>query len=247
MENQEQQLVLDFGMLTAAQQERVDSFIQNQKNLIQNNIKNSNAIETLLNEGGFIKGVDYENTIKTKIITGEKEFGYGVDAFKADITYETVEGSISILYKKYDSYANKIVTQKCYVSKNSNKLECSNITPQYRAYKPTTLFDKLVEKNNEAQLDYNSANREKSVIDYTVNKYKTLFPNATVTVGKDYYKSYRNSYNEFSTVIVTFNSGSYIIFRLGYENDKEFIHKKFDAVEAKLNAIEILTLYNQQN
>jgi len=245
MENQEQQLVLDFGMLTVAQQERVDKFIKQQKDAIQNNTREGNAIETLLNEGGFRKGIDYENTIKTRIVTGEKEFHY--DGFKADITYETVEGSISILYKKYDSTTNRIVTQKCYIGRNLDKLECSAITSQYRAYKPTTLFDKLVEKNNKAQLDYNSANREKSVIDYTVNKYKTLFPNATVTIGKDYYKSYRNSYNEFSTVIVTFNSGSYIIFRLGYENDKEFIHKKFDAVEAKLNAIEILTLYNQQN
>jgi hypothetical protein len=232
-------------MLTVAQQERVDKFIKQQKDAIQNNTREGNVIETLLNEGGFRKGIDYENTIKTRIVTGEKEFHY--DGFKADITYETVEGSISILYKKYDSTTNRIVTQKCYIGRNLDKLECSAITSQYRAYKPTTLFTKLVENNNKAQLDYNSANREKAVIDYTVNKYKTLFPNATVTVGKDYYKTYRNNYNEFSTVIVTFNSGSYIIFRLGYENDKEFIHKKFDAVEAKLNAIEILTLYNQQN
>jgi hypothetical protein len=245
MENQELQLEIDFGMLTVAQQERVDSFIKNQKDLVQNSIRNSNAIETLLNEGGFIKGVDYENTIKAKTITTEKEFYY--DGFKADITYETVEGNVSILCKKYDSTSNKIVTQKCYVGRNSDKLECSNITPQYRAYKPTTLFEKLLEKNNKAQFDYNNANREQAVITYTVNKYKTLFPNATVTVGKDYYKAYKNGYVEFSTVIVKFESGSYIIFKLGYENDKEFIHKKFDAVEAKLNAIEILTLYNQQN
>lgn len=240
----EKQLVLDFGILTVAQQERVDYFIKSKKELAFNSIKNSNVIETLLNEGGFIKGIDYENTIKTKIITGEKEFTY--DGFKADITYEIVEGGISILYKKYDTTTNKIITQKSYVGRNSSKLECSSITSQYRAYKPTTLFEKLLEKNKEAQSDYNSANREKEVIDYTVNKYKTLFPNATVTVGKDYYKIYKNKYVDFSTVIVTFESGSYIIFRLGYENDKEFIHKKFDAVEAKLNAIEILTLYNNQ-
>jgi hypothetical protein len=244
MENQELQLEIDFGMLTIAQQERVDSFIKNQKTILSNKIREGNAIETLLNEGGFRKGIDYENTIKTKIVTGEKEFSY--DGFKADITYETVEGNISILYKKYDSTSNKIVTQKCYVGRNSDKLECSNITPQYRAYKPTTLFEKLLEKNNKAQLDYNNANREQAVITYTVNKYKTLFPNATVTIGKDYYKTYKNGYVDFSTVIVTFESGSYIIFKLGYENDKEFIHKKFDAVEAKLNAIEILTLYNNQ-
>lgn len=244
MTNQELQLEIDFGILTVAQQERVDSFIKNQKDLVQNSIRNSNAIEILLNEGGFIKGIDYENTIKVKTITTEKRFYH--DDFKADITYETVEGSISILYKRYDSTSNKIVTQKGYVGKTSDKLECSSITPQYRAYKPTTLFAKLVENNNKAQLDYNSANREKAVIDYTVNKYKTLFPKANVTVGKDYYRNYKRNYIEFPIITVAFESGSYIIFKLGYENDKEFIHKKFDAVEAKLNAIEILNLYNNQ-
>jgi hypothetical protein len=47
-------------MLTVAQQERVDSFIQNQKEQVLNSVKNNNIIETLLNEGGFIKGVDYK-------------------------------------------------------------------------------------------------------------------------------------------------------------------------------------------
>jgi hypothetical protein len=246
MTNQETQLELDLGMLTVAQQERVDSFIQNQKNLIQNKIKNSNAIETLLNDGGFIKGVDYENTIKTKIVTGEKEFGYGKDVFKIDITYETVDGNISILYKKYDSRENKIVTQKSHVDKESDKLQCSSITPQYRAYKPKSLYEKLLENNSNAQNEYDSANREKAVINYTVEKYKILFPKAEITVGRDYYKNYKSNYIEFPIVIVKFESGSYISFKLGYENDKEFIHKKHDAVASQLNAIELLNIFNQQ-
>lgn len=245
MANQELQLELDFGMLTVAQQERVDSFIQNQKNLIQNNIKNSNAIETLLNEGGFIKGVDYENTVKTKIVTEEKEFYYD-GSFKTIVTYEKVEGNISILYKKYDSRENKIVTQRCYVSKNSNKLECSSITPQYRAYKPKSLYEKLVESNSKAQNEFDSDNRERLVVKYTVNKYKNLFPKAEVTVGRDYYKNYRSNYIEFPIVIVKFESGSYISFRMGYEIDNETIHKKFDAVTSQLNAIELLNIFNQQ-
>ena len=245
MTNQETQLELDFGMLTVAQQERVDSFIQNQKNLIQNNIKNSNAIETLLNEGGFIKGVDYENTVKTKIVTEEKEFYYD-GGFKTIVTYEKVEGNVSILYKKYDSRENKIVTQRGYVSKNSDKLECSYITPQYRAYKPKSLYEKLLESNSKAQNEFNSDNRERLVVKYTVNKYKNLFPKAEITLGKDYYRDYRNSYKEFPIVMVKFESGSYISFRLGYENDKETIHKKYDAVEAQLSPIEILNLYSQQ-
>jgi hypothetical protein len=47
-------------------------------------------------------------------------------------------------------------------------------------------------------------------------------------------------------VIVSFESGSYVIFRLGYENDKEYTHKKFDAVEAQLSAIELLNIFSQQ-
>jgi hypothetical protein len=246
MTNQETQLELDFGMLTVAQQERVDSFIKNQKEQTSNNIKNSNTIETLLNEGGFIKGVDYENTTKIKIVTGEKEFGYGSDTFKADVTYEMVDGNVYILYKKFDSRENKIVTQRGYVSKNSDKLECSYITSQYRAYKSKSLYEKLLENNSKAQNEYDSANREKSVINYTVEKYKTLFPKAEVTVGRDYYKNYKSNYIEFSIVTVKFEKGSYISFRLGYENDKEYIHKKYDAVEAQLSAIELLNIFNQQ-
>ena len=242
----EKQLELDFGMLTVAQQERVDSFIKSKKELAFNSVKNSNAIETLLNEGGFIKGIDFENTIKTKIVTGEVEFGYNADAFKTIITYETVDGNVSILYKKYDSRENKIVTQRSNVGKSSDKLECSSITPQYRAYKPKSLYEKLLENNSKAQNEYDSANREKSVINYTVEKYKTLFPNANVYVSKDYHKNYRSNYIEFPIVIVKFENGSYVNFRLGYENDKEYIHNKFDAVASKLTAIELLNIFNQQ-
>jgi hypothetical protein len=246
MTNQETQLELDFGMLTVVQQERVDSFIKNQKEQTSNNIKNSNTIETLLNEGGFIKGIDFENTIKIKIVTGEKEFGYGSDAFKANVTYEMVEGNVYILYKKYDSRENKIVTQRGYVSRNSDKLECSYITSQYRAYKPKSLYDKLLESNSKAQNEFDSDNRERLVVKYTVNKYKNLFPKAEVTVGKDYYKNYRSNHIEFPIVMVKFESGSYISFRMGYEIDNETVYKKYDAVTSQLSAIELLNIFNQQ-
>jgi hypothetical protein len=245
MTNQETQLELDFGMLTVAQQERVDSFIKSKKELVFNSVKNSNAIETLLNEGGFIKGIDYENTIKTKIVTEVKEFYYDGN-FKTDITYETVDGNISILYKKYDSRENKIVTQKSYVGKESNKLQCSSITPQYRAYKPKSLYEKLLENNSDAQNEFDSANREKLIIKYTVEKYKNLFPKAEITVGRDYYKNYRSNYIEFPIVMVKFESGSYISFRIGFQNDEEVVYKKHDAVASQLSAIELLNIFNQQ-
>jgi hypothetical protein len=131
------------------------------------------------------------------------------------------------------------------VSNEHDKLECSAITSQYRAYKPASLLAKLKENNEKAQYAFDKANATKLLLNYTVNKYKTLFPKATVTVGKDYYRT-GNTYKEFETVIVTFESGSYIIFKLGYENDKEFTHKRFDAVASKLSAIELLEVFNKQ-
>jgi hypothetical protein len=176
---------------------------------------------------------------------GLGEFGYGENAFEANITYMKSSGGCKIIFDRYNSYTNKIEVKMSMVTAENDKLECSSITSQYRAYLPTSLFTKLKENNEKAQNEYDSANREQAIIKYTVNKYKTLFPKANVTVGKDYYKT-RNDYREFPIVIVGFENGSYISFKLGYENDKEYTHKKFDAVAAQLSAIELLNVFNNQ-
>jgi hypothetical protein len=240
------QLTLELGILTDAQQERVNSFIANQKSTTERIILAQARIENLLISGGFKAGIDYVNDLEYSMVTEDKEFGYGSAAFTANVTYMTSSGGCKILYDRYNSTTNEIEVKMSMVTAESGKLECSSITSQYRAYLPTSLFAKLKENNEKAQNEYNSANQEKSILNYTVNKYKTLFPKATVTVGRDYHKSGRYNYTEFPTVVVAFESGSYIIFRLGYENDKEYTHKKFDAVAAQLSTIELLNVFNQQ-
>ena len=245
MSNQATQLELELGILTDAQQERVNSFIRSQKSTTERIIATQAKIETLLISSGFTAGIDYVNDLKYGMVTEDREFGYGSEAFTANVTYMKSSGGCKIIFDRYNKYKNEIEVGMSMVSIEHDKLECSSITSQYRAYKPASLFTKLKENNEKAQNEYNSANREKAIINYTVNKYKTLFPNATVTTGKDYNK-YRNDYTEFPTVIVSFESGSYVIFRLGYENDKEYTHKKFDAVASKLSTIELLNIFNQQ-
>jgi hypothetical protein len=240
-----EQLTLELGILTDAQQERVNSFIANQKSNVERIILAQARIENLLISGGFKAGIDYVNDLEYSMVNEDKEFGYGENAFEANITYMKSSGGCKIIFDRYNSYTNKIEVKMSMVTAEHGKLECSSITSQYRAYLPTSLFTKLKENNEKAQNEYNSANREQAIIKYTVNKYKTLFPNATVTTGKDYYKT-RNEYTEFPTVIVSFKSGSYVIFRLGYENDKEFTHKKFDAIAAQLSTIELLNAFNNQ-
>ena len=56
----------------------------------------------------------------------------------------------------------------------------------------------------------------------------------------------RNNYNEFKTVIINFTSGSYVIYRLGYTNDGEYLHKKFDNVVDTLKGMDLLNHFNNQ-
>lgn len=245
MTNQATQLELELGILTDAQQERVNSFIRSQQSTTERIILAQTNIEALLISGGFTIGIDYINDLKYSMITKDREFGYGSEAFIVNVTYMESSGGCKILFDRYNSVLNKVEVKMSLVSHEHDKLECSAITSQYRAYKPASLFTKLKENNEKAQNEYNSANREQAIIKYTVNKYKTLFPKATVTIGKDYNK-YRNDYTEFPTVIVSFESGSYVIFRLGYENDKEYTHKKFDAVATQLSTMDLLNIFNNQ-
>jgi hypothetical protein len=240
-----EQLTLELGILTDAQQERVNSFIKSQQFTTERIILAQARIEDLLLHGGFKAGIDYVNDLEYSLVTEDREFGYGSEAFTANVTYMRSSGGCKVIYDRYNSATNQIITSTSLVSNEHDKLECSAITSQYRAYKPSSLLAKLKENNEKAQYAFDKANATKLLLNYTVNKYKTLFPKATVTVGRDYYRS-GNTYNEFETVIVTFESGSYVIFRLGYENDKEYTHKKFDAVASKLSTMDLLNIFNNQ-
>jgi hypothetical protein len=94
-------------------------------------------------------------------------------------------------------------------------------------------------------IKFNDANKQKGILDYTVDKYKTLFPNAKVSVGNDYDKN-RHNYTSFPIVIVNFESGSWVSFRIGSEIDKEYTHKKFDAVASQMSTMDLLKMFNNQ-
>ena len=243
MENLGTQLELDFGMLTVEQQDRVDRFVSNSKRNADNASVKIAKIEELLISSGFRAGIDYVNNLEVKTITEDKEFGYGDNEFTANVTYVSSYGGCQLITERYDSYKNELT--KCLVSVGieHDKLECS-ITPQYRAYKPSTLFTKLQDYNEGQKGKFEIANKTKVILDYTVEKYKKLFPNAEVTVGADY--SRFDNYKSFPIVKVEFKSGSYISFRLGWEKDNEYVHKKFDVVANNMNMIETLNMFNNQ-
>lgn len=246
MSNQVKQLELDFGILTVAQQETVDRFVSSSKTDAIKRTENIRNTQELLLSGGFQEGIDFVNNFECEKVTEFRSFGYGENEFKAEVTFTQALGCCSLITDYFNSQKNEMVIRKCSVSREGDKLECSTVTSQYRAYKPTSLLTKLQEYNVSQLYKFNTANKQKGILDYTVDKYKTLFPNATVEAGTDYYKGRNYNYTEFPIVIVKFDSGSYVSFQLGHEIDKEYLHKKFDAVASKMTTAEILNIFNNQ-
>jgi hypothetical protein len=246
MSNQVKQLELDFGILTVAQQETVDRFVSSSKTDAIKRTENIRNTQELLLSGGFQEGIDFVNNFECEKVTEFRSFGYGENEFKAEVTFTQALGCCSLITDYFNSQKNEMVIRKCSVSREGDKLECSTVTSQYRAYKPTSLLTKLQEYNVSQLYKFNAANKQKGILDYTVDKYKKLFPNATVEAGTDYYKVRNYNYTEFPIVIVKFDSGSYVSFQLGNEIDKEYLHKKFDAVASKMTTAEILNIFNNQ-
>ena len=237
------QLEFDFKMLSKEQEERVASFVASRKDAAIRKEKEIKYIVNLLVEAGFIEGVDFVNDFeRLGLVTDNRILGYGGDKFETEVQFEDYIGSIIIKYQEYDKSKNKIVTRNTWISLSGDKLECSSITPQYRAYKPESLLTKLRETNEMAQYDFERGNKKLSVLNHTIEKYKTEYPNAEVGIIQEYNRIH-GSYN---LVQVKFESGSFISFKLGHDVDKEYIHEMRDTQMENMSTFEILNMFNKQ-
>ena len=237
------QLEFDFKMLSKEQEERVASFVASRKDTAIRKEKEIKYIVNLLVEAGFVEGVDFVNDFeRLGLVTDNRSFGYGDDAFKTEVQFEDYIGSIIIKYQEYDKSKNKLVTRNTWISLSGDKLECSAITPQYRAYKPESLLTKLRETNEMAQYDFERGNKRLSVLNHTIEKYKTKYPNAEVGIIQEY----NRIHGSFNLVQVKFESGSFISFKLGHDVDKEYIHEMRDTQMENMSTFEILNMFNKQ-
>ena len=218
-------------VLTTEQQEKIDSFINSQaKNAVVSQ-ENINRTMLLLDEAGFVQGVDYNSNYEVYEVTSKREFGYSYNNtnFEYETTYINSYGCVYLITDIIRE--GKIKKHQATVNREGNKLMCTSITQQYRYYKPSTLLAKLKESRKAKIQELNRQNKEQVCLDYTVAKYQKLYPEATVRVGSDYYKGYRNGYESFPIVVIEFKSGSSVTFKLGYgyELDQERLHKRYDA------------------
>jgi len=217
-------------LLTTEQQKEVNGFVERQEKYAVNAQKRTNEIMLMLDRAGFIQGVDYDSNFEVHEVTREREFGYSYDNsnYIHEVTYMNSVGNV---YLKVNRIKDGVVIQyNSSVSKEGDKLMCTSVTSQYRYYKPSSLLAKYEEHNELVINQLEQKNKQKIALNTIVKKYQTLYPDATVTIGSDYYRS-RGNYTDFPIVKVLFKSGSWVSFQLGWgsEMDKERFHKKHDA------------------
>jgi len=229
-----------FQVLNNEQQQEVNSFVERCNQQVINRVASVKKMIDLLTDAGFEEGVNFDRSIETGVETVERTFGWGDNKFTAEATFNTVSGGIYLIHKRF--YNGQLITSKSSVSIEGYKLMCSSITPQYRAYKPSTLLVKLNEYNENQQWRFDNYVKKNNLLDYTLNKYKKLYPNATVETGTGYM-----SRNSFSTVLVSFESGSWVEFRLGYRQDEEYMFRKFDAKVDALKGMDLLNYFDKQS
>ena len=228
-----------FKVLSQEQQNEVDRFVERTNQQVVDRVASIKRMIDLLEDGGFVEDVNFKRDFKIGVSTHERSFGYRDDSFKAEVTVNTVVGGVYLIHKSFRNGSCKLTYSG--VSLEGDKLMCTMITPQYRAYKPSTLLVKLNEYNEDQQWRFDNYVKKNQILNYTLDKYSKLYPNATVETGQGYM-----SRSSFTTVLVSFESGSWVEFRLGYRQDEEYMFKKFDATVDALKGMDLLNHFNEQ-
>lgn len=231
-----------FDMLTAEQEIELARRVKQAAWEAYTNKTKFNKIIKLLNEKGFTDR-HFEYTISdSKITTKFNVADWRNEPKHVETEIESFTWQIYLLYSKYNKTSNSIGTVKGYFWADKDKIECSSLTENYRYYKPESILSMIEKSYGVAINQYNEANKLKSNIEYTVNKYKELYPETTIVTGKEYSKDGR----EFDKITVKFKSGSYVAFRVDKKVDNEWIIAKHDAVFNKLKGNDILDYFNTQ-
>ena len=217
-------------VLTTEQEQEIATWIENQAKRAVKAEKRVYEIISLLDEAGFVYGQDYSSNFEVEEVTRETRFGYGYNNtdYEFEATYMQNTGNVFLWVNTISE--GKLKTYKSSVDLDGDKLQCTSVTKQYRHYKPSSLLVKYKEYNARIVSELEHNNKQNIALNNIVSKYQTLYPEAKVTIGSDYYRNRRN-YTTFPIVEVKFPSGSWVSFQLGYGDNMEEVrfYKKYDA------------------
>ena len=239
------QLPLFADMLTVEQEQRVtDAKVSATKQMDRERLEVIRKA-AIVDAAGFTSS-HYSYSIDCKEIMRSMNISkWNETAKQVEVKLDQFNGNFYILFDAYDKNRNEIVKRKATVDLQGNKMECYGLNQNSRKMKPETILANIIKAAETAKYNYEIANKTKSNIEYTVDKYKKLYPNAEVEAGKGY-NSGRGNWEEYDTITVKFKSGSYIIFKVYTTPDQEYTAKRYDAVTSKMTNTELMDYFNAQ-
>jgi hypothetical protein len=249
MENMTQvapnQLPLFANMLTVEQEQRLadaKASATKQMNRQLNEVLRKVAI---VDAAGFTSSHYGYNTDCKKVMRSINVNRWSEEPHMTEVELDQFSGHFYITFDEYDKTKNEIVKRKTGIDVSGDKIECYGLNQNSRKMKPETILANIAKAAEKAHYEFARANTVKSIVKYTVNKYKKLYPNAEVEAGKGY-NSGRGNWEEFEIVTVKFPSGSYIVLRTTTTPDSEYAHKTYNAVTSKMTNAELMDHFNAQ-
>jgi hypothetical protein len=248
MENQTEnidknQLAL-FTLLTDDQEKAKNDYIRSSKDQALKRYNAKKLIADLLEANGF-EGRYLFNAAIEKSTVSLNVAKWGENKIEIEIEVENCLGGVFLVYDKYSTFDKKIITIKNSVEIEKGKLNCYSLQDSMRYIKPKTMLEKIIKTNQAAVRAMNIHNEKRSIIDYTINKYSKLYPNAEISKDSKWIRGWGNKGGETINVVkIKFKSGSHILLGLGYEKDKEHVVEKYNVIKKSL--IELLDEYNNQ-
>jgi len=239
------QLPLFADMLTVEQEQRIaDAKVSATKQMERERLEVIRKA-AIVDDAGFTSNHYGYSVNCSKVMREINVNSWREESRMVEVELDRFNGNFYIVFDEYDKGKNEIIKRKASVDLRGDKMECYWLNNNSRAMKPATILANIAKAAETAKYKYEIANKTKSTVEYTVDKYKKLYPDAEVKAGKGYNRG-RGEYNEFDTVTITFKSGSYVTFEVYTTPDKEYVREKFDAVFRKMSINEVMDHFNAQ-
>jgi len=260
MENLENSTSIDqsqlalFNLLTPAQEQERREFISIQNKAVNDRRYWHDIKLKLLVDNGFVEGVHFETTFKINDLNEDinlKMWDRSTSKYDTFITNVDIKESIGDVYLLVDSViGSDIVTLQKSFTINKGMIECYSLIGSYRYCKPKTVLEKIALKRTRCIVERDNVITKADIKEYTLEKYKTLYPEAIVNLSVEYGDSfgrrYSRSHDQFNVLNIKFKSGSSVCLRIGNERDKEYVYKRYDAVFSKLSKEDLLDMFSKQ-
>ena len=211
--------------------------------------RNINMVNALI-EGGFVEGVDFENTFDVIEVVEDVELGYSFNntLFTVnDVEFIRTTGGLALNSKEYSKEKNEVIDYEIeYFDFANGKFECSSLTGNYRKVKPTTLLTKLQEHRERAESAFEQEKEQKIAFAKVIAELQAKCPAADVLSITEGVK-YGTRYFDVRKVKAQFENGSYVMFNVRVSDSTYSVDRKYDAELLAMSTDEVLANFTNQN